>query len=141
MGLFTTSHMEFNYKVNGVSDKIPTLTEMTMKAIEILSQNPKGFFLFVEGGLIDPALHEVKPHIALDETLEFSRAIDVATKMVNLDETLIVATADHTHTMTISGYGVSYCSLDGLLTPVQMYFHMSLSFSQLGPRIEYLRGQ
>lgn len=107
MGLFGTSNLGYNYEVDGVSTKMPTLTEMVMKAIEILSQNPKGFFLFVEGGRIDHALHETKPRVALDETLAFARAVELATKMVNLDETLIVATADHTHTMTISGYGVS----------------------------------
>lgn len=107
MGLFAASHVEFNYKVDGISDEIPTLSEMTMKAIEILSQDPNGFFLFVEGGRIDHGLHKTQAHIAIDEAAAFSRAIDVAVNMVNLNESLLVATADHAHTMTISGYPVS----------------------------------
>lgn len=98
--------MDFNYKVNGISDEIPTLSEMAMKAIEILSQNPKGFFLFVEGGRIDHGLHETRARIAIDEAAEFSRTIDMVTKMVDLKESLLVVTADHSHTMTLSGYPV-----------------------------------
>lgn len=43
-------------------------------------------------------------HKALDETVEFSEAIRKASEIVDLDETLIVVTADHSHTMTINGY-------------------------------------
>lgn len=107
LGLLATSHMEFNYKIAGFSDEIPTLSEMTMKAIEILSQNPKGFFLFVEGGHIDFALHDNRARIAIDETTAFASAVEVATKMVDFEETLIVSTADHAHTMSISGSPVS----------------------------------
>lgn len=81
---------------------------MTMKAIEILSTNPNGYFLFVEGGKIDLALHENHAHIAMEETAEFSRAITVATEMVNFDDTLVVVTADHSHTLSLGGYPVSY---------------------------------
>lgn len=80
---------------------------MTMKAIEILSTNPEGFFLFVEGGLIDYALHSGWAHVALEETLEFSRSIQLATDVIGFNETLYVVTADHAHTITLSGYPVS----------------------------------
>lgn len=83
---------------------MPTLSEMTVKAIELLSINPKGFFLFVEGGRIDSALHDNHAHIALDETAEFSRAIGLATKLLSSSDTLFVATADHSHTLTLGGY-------------------------------------
>lgn len=107
LGLFAPSHCEYNYKIDGISDTDPTLKEMTMKAIEILSTNPKGFFLFVEGGKIDLALHENHAHIALEETAEFSRAIQVATEMVDFNDTLVVVTADHSHTLSYGGYPVS----------------------------------
>lgn len=87
---------------------MPTLKEMTMKAIEILQTNPNGFFLFVEGGRIDHALHENQAHIALEETAEFSRSIKIATQMLGFDNTLFVVTADHAHTMTLSGYPVCF---------------------------------
>lgn len=49
-GLFNKNHI--NYIANRNADE-PTLTEMTLKAIELLSQNEDGFVLFVEGGRID----------------------------------------------------------------------------------------
>lgn len=106
LGLFAPSHLDFNYKVDGISDTMPTLSEMTVKAIELLSKNPNGFFLFVEGGRIDQALHENLAHVALEETAEFSRAIDLATKSLSFNDTLFVATADHSHTLTLGGYPV-----------------------------------
>lgn len=109
--MFAAGHCEFNHKIDGISDSAPTLKEMTMKAIELLSVNPKGFFLFVEGGRIDHALHDNHAHIALDETAEFSRSIEVATRMLSFDDTLFVVTADHAHTLSISGYPVSYHEL------------------------------
>lgn len=107
LGLFSSTNMPFNHRL--VNDtNIPTLSEMVTKAIEILSQNPNGYFLFVEGGRIDHALHRAKPYLSLDETAEFARAVNVSVNMANLDESLIVATADHSHTMTFSGYPVSF---------------------------------
>ena len=43
-------------------------------------------------------------HIALDETVEFSKAIAKAAAITDEEDTLIVVTSDHAHTMTISGY-------------------------------------
>lgn len=51
--------------------------------------------------------------MALDETIEFSKAIDVAVAMTNESETLIVVTADHAHTMSISGYALRTESIFG----------------------------
>lgn len=106
LGLFDESHCKYNYEIDGISDTAPTLSEMTDKAIKILSTNKNGYFLFVEGGRIDHAHHDTFAHIALDETRQFSRTIGMAQSMVDADDTLIVVTADHGHTMTYSGYGV-----------------------------------
>ncbi|KAL0838594.1 hypothetical protein ABMA28_016686 [Loxostege sticticalis] len=101
LGLFSPDHMPYHLEA-GNDD--PALSEMTEKAIEILSQNPKGFFLFVEGGRIDTAHHQTKARKALDETAEFAKAVEAAIRMVDLENTLIVVTSDHSHTMTYSGY-------------------------------------
>ncbi len=77
---------------------------MTETAIKILKKNAHGFFLFVEGGKIDMAHHDTKAHIALDETVEFAKAIEKAYRMTNEEDTLIVVTADHAHTLSMSGY-------------------------------------
>lgn len=50
------------------------------------------------------AHHETKARKALDETAEFAKAVEAAIRMVDPLNTLIVVTADHSHTMTYSGY-------------------------------------
>lgn len=77
---------------------------MTETAIRVLQQDNRGFFLFVEGGRIDMAHHDTLPHKALNETVEFSKAIQKAVDITNEEDTLIVVTSDHAHTMSFSGY-------------------------------------
>lgn len=77
---------------------------MTEKAIKILQKDPNGFFLFVEGGQIDFGHHEDQAMKALDETVEFAKAIKLAASLTDESDTLIVVTADHAHTMSMSGY-------------------------------------
>lgn len=77
---------------------------MVAKAIDLLSKNKEGYFLFVEGGRIDHGHHATKAQYALDEAAEFSKAIAYARRAVSDHDTLIVVTADHAHTMSYSGY-------------------------------------
>lgn len=103
LGLFDSSHMPFHLD-DAARDK-PTLSEMVNKAIDILeSDKEKGYLLFVEGGKIDHSHHFGKAQKALDETLEFEKAIELARLRTSEEETLIVVTADHSHSFTISGY-------------------------------------
>lgn len=102
MGLFTPGHM--NYNLDADRDKEPTLKEMTETAIQLLENRDNGYFLFVEGGRIDHGHHDAKAHKALDETVQFSEAIKRAVELINLEDTLIIVTSDHAHTMSISGY-------------------------------------
>jgi alkaline phosphatase len=104
LGLFERSHLE--YEVDREKDTAgePSLSELTEKAIDILSQNEKGFFLMVEGGRIDHAHHAGNAHRALTDAIAFSDAVKSALGKVNLQETLIIVTADHSHVFTIAGY-------------------------------------
>ena len=77
---------------------------MTAKSIGILSNNEKGFYLTVEAGRIDHAHHAINPRRALMDTIELAEAVRTAAEMVNLEETLIIVTADHSHVFTIAGY-------------------------------------
>lgn len=106
MGLFEASHMDYNLEVieDGRQAFEPTLTEMVDKAIDVLETEKKGYFLFVEGGLIDHGHHSNTAKLSLDETKEFSKAIEMALKKVNLDETLVVVTSDHSHAFSYAGY-------------------------------------
>jgi alkaline phosphatase len=104
-GLFTPEHMSFELERSAMTPaKEPSLSEMTAKAIDILSRSPKGFFLMVEGGRIDHGHHAGNAKRALTETIEFSNAVRTALERTSRADTLIVVTADHSHTLSISGY-------------------------------------
>lgn len=102
IGLFNSGSMNFHKLAD--AEKQPTLEEMTKKAIEVVSQNPNGYFLFIEGGLIDYGNHYNVPQMGLDEVHELSKAVETALGMTNPNETLIVVTSDHAHPLSISGY-------------------------------------
>jgi len=113
IGLFAPSHMDYDAARKPASQ--PSLTEMTRKAIDLLAphagKDGKGFFLVVEGGLIDHALHATLGKRALQETVSFNDAMQAAIdRMERLDpglkNTLIVSTADHDHTLLLNGYAV-----------------------------------
>jgi alkaline phosphatase len=104
LGLFDPSHMEFEIDRSSDVGGEPSLSEMTAKAIEILSRNPRGFFLMVEGGRIDHGHHVGNATRALTETIEFSNAVRIAIEKANPEETLIVVTADHSHPFSIAGH-------------------------------------
>ncbi|KAB7502006.1 Alkaline phosphatase, tissue-nonspecific isozyme, partial [Armadillidium nasatum] len=94
----------------------PSLKKLTEIAITRLSRNENGFFLMVEGGRIDHALHSSKPHAAFMEILEFEEAVEAALNMTNIEDTLIIVTADHSHVMTINGYPSRGHDILGLVT-------------------------
>jgi alkaline phosphatase len=58
----------------------------------------------VEGGRIDHAHHRGNAYRALEETVGFSDAVRAAVLATAADDTLIVVTADHSHTLTMAGY-------------------------------------
>eukprot|EP00091_Calanus_sinicus_P021562 TRINITY_DN6443_c1_g1_i1.p1 TRINITY_DN6443_c1_g1~~TRINITY_DN6443_c1_g1_i1.p1 ORF type:complete len:316 (-),score=68.63 TRINITY_DN6443_c1_g1_i1:147-1094(-) len=103
MGLFSSTHMEYNLEQTPEMDD-PTLAEMTSKALQILNTKENGFVVFIEAGLVDHGHHGNKARQALDETLQLDAAVTAALELVDLDETLIIVTADHSHALTINGY-------------------------------------
>ncbi len=103
LGLFEPSHMKYEHDRARDQDE-PSLSEMTSKAIDILSTNQQGFFLMVEAGRIDHAHHAGNAYRALGETVALSDAVQTALTKVDLKNTLVIVTADHSHTLTIAGY-------------------------------------
>ncbi|MBN9622365.1 MAG: alkaline phosphatase [Actinobacteria bacterium] len=83
----------------------PSLAAMTRRAIDLLeNKNTKGFFLQVEGASIDKQDHATNACGQLGETVAFDRAIGVALDyQEDHPETLVVVTADHSHTSQIVG--------------------------------------
>jgi alkaline phosphatase len=128
-GLFTKSHMA--YDLDRDATKEPSLAEMTSKSIDALvARRKKGFFLMVEGGRIDHALHATNARRALQDTVAFDDAVKVALdKMKRVDpdlkNTLIVVTADHDHTLQMNGYaqrtGKTEAGKPGVLGLVKNY--------------------
>jgi len=104
LGLFSSEHMQF--EADRLDDPAgePSLAEMTKLAIEILARNPKGYFLMVEGGRIDHAHHDSNAYRALTDGIAFADAVQVADEMTDQADTLIIVTADHSHTFTLGGY-------------------------------------
>lgn len=108
LALFESSHMEYEADRAGDMGGEPSLSAMTVKAIELLSASAKaagtGYFLMVESGRIDHAHHDTNAYRALVDTVELDRSVGAAMKGVDLSETLIVVTADHSHVFNIAGY-------------------------------------
>jgi Alkaline phosphatase len=77
---------------------------MTEVAIKMLAHKNKPYFLMIEGGRIDHSHHAGNAKKALIETVKLSNAVDKALSMVDLNETLIMVTADHAHTLSMNGY-------------------------------------
>ncbi|HDR9762127.1 TPA: alkaline phosphatase [Burkholderia cepacia] len=107
VGLFSSSHM--SYDLDRGATKEPSLTDMATRALDVLQKNPNGYFLMVEGGRIDHALHDTNAKRALQDTVAFDNAIKATLDKVrktdpDLKNTLIVVTADHDHTLVLNGY-------------------------------------
>lgn len=89
IGLFASDTMSSNRPE-------PTVAEMTAKAISVLSQNAKGFFLMSEGGKIDTEAHLNNTSGVVKEMLMFDDAVRAALEFAKKDtHTLVIVTADH----------------------------------------------
>jgi alkaline phosphatase len=102
MALFESDHMQFSADRDAAAE--PSLADMTTKAIEILKQNKKGFFLMVEGGRIDHGHHAGNAYRALTDAIAFAEAVAAADRLTDVKDTLIIVTADHSHTLFLEGY-------------------------------------
>lgn len=124
LGLFTSGNMttEWTGPVATLGDGVaahpcttgnrpanePSLAAMTKKAIDLLDHSPHGFFLQVEGASIDKQDHAANACAQLGETVAFDDAIGVALSFQERNpDTLIVVTADHSHTSQIVGEDTS----------------------------------
>ncbi|MFH1480856.1 MAG: alkaline phosphatase, partial [Pseudomonadota bacterium] len=95
-GMFASSHMAAEIDRPAENPLQPTLMEMTKKAVEILSLDPDGFFLLVEGSQIDWACHAHDPAHLMSDLLAFDDAVRVALDYAREDgNTLVLALSDH----------------------------------------------
>ncbi|MDQ7038758.1 MAG: alkaline phosphatase [Aquificota bacterium] len=94
IGLFSDDHMGFG----------TPLDLMVEKALRILSRCGRGFFLVVENGLIDIALHRRDLETAAREVLILDKVVRLLTKRLDLSKTLIVVVADHGHGVVLERF-------------------------------------
>ena len=109
LGLFANSAMENGIAYSACKKAVdcsqPSLRDMTLSALEILSNNEQGFFLMIEGGQIDWAGHVNDAGWMLHELLKFDEAVNAVYEWVkDRNDTLLVVTADH----ETGGFGFSY---------------------------------
>jgi alkaline phosphatase len=124
LALFESSHMEYEYDRPSDFGGEPSLADLTAKSIELLSSDADGFFLHVESGRIDHAHHASNAYRAITDAEELDEAIMAALALVDLSETLIVVSADHSHVFNIAGYP---------LRPIN-----ELEFTVFNPPAEYV---
>ncbi len=92
-GQFGSTHMP--YELDGLGS-LPHLSEMATTALDILDNDPDGFFLMVEGAKIDLAAHNNWIDRNVRETIEFSNTVQaVMDWAAGREDTLIIVTADH----------------------------------------------
>ncbi|XP_045593013.2 alkaline phosphatase [Procambarus clarkii] len=138
LGLFSDSHLPYVVERERET-QVPSLEEMTLKAIDILQSSKNGFFLLVEGGRIDHGLHNNSAYRALEEALQLDAAVAAALRKVDLENTLVVTTADHSHVMTINGYpnrGNDILGVTGYKSDVDGLNFTTLMFTT-GPGFNY----
>lgn len=96
--------------LNKAEDRGDFLPFAAGKAMSVLSQNPKGFFLMIEGSQIDFGGHENNVDYVRSELLDFDKAIGIALDFAEKDgNTLVIVTADHeTGGLTLPGKDQPY---------------------------------
>ncbi|MED0952414.1 alkaline phosphatase [Bacillus mobilis] len=95
-GSFSHNALAFDMDREATNPEQPTLSQMTEKAIETLSKDKDGFFLFVEGSKPDWAAHVNDPIGMISDVLAFDKAVAKALQFAKNDEnTLLIALTDH----------------------------------------------
>lgn len=92
LGLFAKSHLPFVLD----REEEPSLSEMFVRALKLVSGDPDGFFLMAEGGRIDHGGHMNDAPSIVQELIEFDRVVAFAVEYAQKrGDTLVVVTADH----------------------------------------------
>lgn len=117
LGLFEPGHLQFEHDRPRDPGGEPSLAEMTRVALRKLATAEQGYVLLVEGGRIDHGHHAGNAFRALTDTIALSEAVGVARQMTTAADTLILVTADHSHTLSMGGYPPRGHPILGTLDP------------------------
>ncbi|MDR2037142.1 MAG: alkaline phosphatase [Bacteroidales bacterium] len=117
--------MGFPFDLDRDDSKMPSLAEMTQKAIDQLSKNKNGFFLMVEGSIVDGAAHANDAIACITEFIAFDKAVGVAMDFAEKDgKTAVIILSDHGNsgfTLGRRGCGSSKSTLTELFQNVSQY--------------------
>lgn len=128
---------ELPYDLDRDTTKIPSLAQMTRKAISILNKNKNGFFMMVEGSKVDWAAHANDPIGIMTEFLAFDKAVGEAIEFAKKDgNTLVIVTSDHGNSgfsIGKSGLSKSYTSLtlEDLFGTVSKFKHTAEGLEEI----------
>jgi alkaline phosphatase len=136
LGLFSKGMIPYTLDRNQspkLQETVPTLAEMTAKALDVLKSSPRGFLLQVEGGRVDHAAHNNDAAAQMWEQLAFDDAIEVVLKFAERNpETLVVITADHGNANP--GLGGKWAELGSASDGLAVLAKARCSFAELIPR-------
>ncbi|PFL15983.1 alkaline phosphatase [Bacillus cereus] len=119
-GSFSNTALAFDMDRRIANPKQPTLSQMTSKAIQTLSKDKDGFFLFVEGSKADWAAHANDPIGMISDVLAFDDAVTEALEFAKKDgNTMVIALADHGNSGISIGNSNTTKGYD--ITPVSAY--------------------
>nr|ATU82775.1 secreted Phosphatase protein [Pristhesancus plagipennis] len=139
LGIFAPGFMPYEHVRDRTPTGAPSLEQMATTAVKILNNNNNGFFLMVEGGMIDQAHHRGHARKALHETVALSDAIrgtmSLLDEMKIRDETLVIVTSDHTHSLTITGHAPRGANILGIAmaSKADGVPYTSLNYAVSGP--------
>lgn len=95
LGLFAGSKLKYEVNRPPSSDE-PRLSEMAEAALGVLDNDPRGFFLMIEGARIDHSSHRVDVDKLAGEMAEFDKTVNMVMEWVGEHpDTLLIVTADH----------------------------------------------
>lgn len=87
---------------------VPTLSEMALAALNVLDDDPDGFFLMIEGGAIDWACEDNQKGRLIEEQISFNKSVEAVVDWIEThsrwEDTLLIVTSDH-ETGYITGPG------------------------------------
>ena len=128
LGLFEP--LEMQYEVEKVKDGVgePSISDIAAFAVKYFQEIGDDYFLVIEGARIDHANHNKNPYHALTDTVEFSNAIQKVLDLVDLEETMILVTADHSSALAFSGYPTRGMPVLGSLSYPEFSFTGGMGF-------------
>lgn len=117
------------------------LSKAAMKAIELLGHDEQGFFLMIEGSMIDDGGHDNQLERLMDETHDFDRAVGKVLQWAARDgSTLVVVTADHeTGGWTLLGGDIATGTVKGRFS-TDGHSGVMVPVYSFGPRAETFTG-